>query len=443
MSDEAPIPKNEDTRPRDLIREQAASTASKDPLTALAAEQERPPIVEAPPPFPSMPSLPFQPPVTDDLMAEAARMAVADALKRITINGAPATPSGDGGFDFSIQHREPASETFARINSPPPPAPPTQTLSEQHGTLLGGVVEQPKPVEERMSLSEQHGTLLTGTKEQPPTFSTPQEPLRFPEHQEPYKGPLEQQHGSLLGRNESTDPHKDERGTMMGRERLEGETRGEYMERQKEIREFKKDDATAAAIKNGDTTYFNKGFVPVLFTRGDGLRKILLRIDNSISTVVEGAVGSERTGTLPATNGYYIAGADAPPHPWQVTFRKDGETWQYKVDLASDLYKGFADWTKQTVTGLDAWASASEGYLVLTGTIASGAITAAAVSLGGTTLPARITFAGSPSVQTQFVYQLAYIYAVGDGFKVIQNAHSHLTLVDVCVDGKGALYPIQ
>lgn len=126
---------------------------------------------------------------------------------------------------------------------------------------------------------------------------------------ESYSDQVTREHGE--DRDERRRQREDRRAQrdrfdpMSGR-RQRGETREEYRERKEKIESF--DQKAQEALRNGDTTLLGKGYVPVLFTRADEQRKVLLRLDVTHSTVIEGAQGSERTGSLPAQNAYYLGG---------------------------------------------------------------------------------------------------------------------------------------
>jgi hypothetical protein len=92
----------------------------------------------------------------------------------------------------------------------------------------------------------------------------------------------------------------------MSRRQQRGESREEFRERKEKIESF--DQKAQEALRNGDTTLLGKGYVPVLFSRADEKRKVLLRLDVTHSTVIEGAAGNERAGSLPSDDAYYLGG---------------------------------------------------------------------------------------------------------------------------------------
>lgn len=130
------------------------------------------------------------------------------------------------------------------------------------------------------------------------------------------------------------------------------------------------------------------------------------------------------------------------PHPWQVLLRTtEDEITEYKVELNSNLYSGIGSWDNINITGLDFWTPISEGFLVLFGVVSGGVCTEASIQ-GPQAVPSdRIDFVGEE--QSSFASQIAYLYQdVDGGWVVRQLAFSDLTLVDFCVNGKSAIYPI-
>lgn len=226
-----------------------------------------------------------------------------------------------------------------------------------------------------------------------------------------------------------------------------GEGDKKYTERTNEARLDVMNKEQTAAINNGDSSYFYKGFIPILFTRKDGQRKILARLDNTHSVVVEGAVGNERQGTLPPENGYYEAGGGIlPAHPWQIRLRVTpgsgpSPTYQYLVESASSIYAQIGSFTTAaTASGLNTWASiASDKYVIIEGTVSSGSVTAVETKLVDS-LGDRITQTSGD--QTKFVYPLGYIYFDESVPLVRQTAFHNLTLIDFCWNSKGVVYPI-
>jgi hypothetical protein len=328
MGDDAPIPNNADTRPPDILREQSEKTASKDPVSATGADLPRQgvgtPPPSTPPPFPDFPlqavsQIPTK--TTESVIFEAAKAAVVDVFKNVTINGEPPSSSGMG-FNFSIKNTESVSEAFARMNSPaadlqktiilpPEPVASNQTASQQ----------QPVPVQQNVfDTTPQGGSRLR--LEQKPFDTTPQGGSHLPDSSKESGTPIMKQtaetsridgthkmagggHGGGGGGHKWRD---DDKGDPMGKGRLHGETHTEYDKRQKAIKGIKEDPSAVGAIASGDTSYFYKGAIPVLLTRGDTLRKIKCYLEPSFSGVVEGISAGERPADLPEPSGYYIGG---------------------------------------------------------------------------------------------------------------------------------------
>lgn len=168
----------------------------------------------------------------------------------------------------------------------------------------------------------------------------PQPPNFAPQPTPPESGPRPAEKGENQTRSH-------EPGEYTSHGQMRGETHHEYRERQKMLRELTSDEATAHAIANGDTSYFNKGFIPVVFTRKDGKRRILVNIDNSTSKVVEGAVSGERQGSLPSEDAYYEAGGGGGSSsilPWTPLItpvtNNSGQVTGYKVKLYPATFAG-------------------------------------------------------------------------------------------------------
>ena len=225
-----------------------------------------------------------------------------------------------------------------------------------------------------------------------------------------------------------------------------GEGDKKYTEKTNEARLDTMNKEQTAAVNNGDSSYFYKGFIPILFTRKDGQRKILARLDNTHSAVIEGATGNERQGTLPPENGYYEAGGGGgltPPHPWKITIRtipgSDPPAYEYGIESASRLYSAIESWGDIEVSGLGNWQPVSEGYIVLFGTIDQGVCTEASIQVQNT-ISDRIDLVDD--AQTSFAVELGYMYQNEDTWLVRQNAFHNFTLMGVCTSaGKTALYP--
>lgn len=138
-------------------------------------------------------------------------------------------------------------------------------------------------------------------------------------------------------------------------------------------------------------------------------------------------------------------GGVIPPHPWQVLLRAVPDTdpveYEYRVDLNSTLYSSLGSFSNIAVTGLDFWAPASTGYLYLFGVVSNGVCTEASIQ-GPEAIPSdRIDFVGG--IQNSFSAIIAYLYGDGaGGIAVQQRAFHNFTLINSCVNGNAAIYPI-
>lgn len=231
-----------------------------------------------------------------------------------------------------------------------------------------------------------------------------------------------------------------------------GQRRGEgvraYTERTNEDRLKDMSEEETAAVANGDSSYFYKGFIPILFTRADGNRKILARLDNTHSVVIEGAVGNERQGTLPEDNGYYLAGGGdtVPPHPWKIDIRTNPDnSVDVKVDLNSRVHKGIGTWDQHTVVGLNSWTSFETGYVVVWATIVDGDIEPP-LNIDWAVTNNRVEADGQ-NQPTYAEYRIAYLYYDTSTDpatpKVLQIAHSNLTVIHGCYNGKPVVSFVQ
>ena len=133
------------------------------------------------------------------------------------------------------------------------------------------------------------------------------------------------------------------------------------------------------------------------------------------------------------------------PHPWQIVFRTENDTLQFKVDLNSRLYKNLKDWTEIEVDGLNDWKSASAGFLILFGVIIDGECTEASIQ-GPQEVPSdRIEFLDGPNdskIQNSFATLLGYFYEdENENIVAQQIAFHNFTLMQTCIDGNPALYP--
>ena len=181
-----------------------------------------------------------------------------------------------------------------------------------------------------------------------------------------------------------------------------GEGDKKYTERTNEARLDTMNKEQTAAVNNGDSSYFYKGFIPILFTRKDGQRKILARLDNTHSAVIEGAVGNERQGTLPPENGYYEAGGGGGDSCvglalYTKTVGTTTQVWISAGTVGGELPSGFDPEEGKNIANSgsgDVWAEVNISGS--TGDIVSVSVT------GGASTP--------PNSSTSFRYTLGYYF---------------------------------
>ena len=144
--------------------------------------------------------------------------------------------------------------------------------------------------------------------------------------------------------------------------------------------------------------------------------------------------------SLPASGGVL---SSSLIHPWQILLRvvpeSDPPEYEFKVELNSRLYSGLSSWSNIEITDIGTWKEVSLGYVVLFGVVDGGVCTEASIEIQET-LSDRMDFVDGS--QTSFATQLGYLYQEGDAWIVRQNAFHNFTLVDTCVSGVSAIYPI-
>lgn len=436
---DSPLPDNSDTRPPDLLREQADKIAAKDPVAAV------------PPPSPAMPSVPPPLPSVLDFtpkgaaaLQEIARTAVVDTLKNVTINNVPPVISGNN-INFEVTAKSSAAQQFAVSNglsSPLPPPPPhvphtppaPQAPIGKDGWFSDRLADASQPSSgSREPAMGGNRISDDGVAITPPVGHSAEESRELGTHK---------MAGGANHPGTEADP--------MSGERLKGEMKGQYEARQERVKELKADVGAAAAVANGDTSYFYKGFVPLLVTRGDNKRKILVKLDVSGSGVVEGAVGSEGITTLPPEDAYYMSFPEELGHPWKIYVKNFGTTtpnWRMGIEAHSDVYDGIS-YSKKSVAGLlvdstnqfdPGWRGVTQGFAYLEGTVSSDlSITAINIKYGPD-LGALERVSSSEGKQTKFTYVLGYVWSSGEGtsvkWLVRQEAFRHVTLLPVSVEG--------
>jgi hypothetical protein len=134
-------------------------------------------------------------------------------------------------------------------------------------------------------------------------------------------------------------------------------------------------------------------------------------------------------------------GRGITPHPWQILLRlnEDGDP-EFKVELNSDLYSGLGTWDEVPITGLNTWIAASTGYITLRGTVSSGVVVGAEIIGPLVDLPERVVFSGS--TQTDFSALLGYLSFQDEQLTVRQISYQNFTLINSCINGNPAIYPI-
>jgi hypothetical protein len=129
-------------------------------------------------------------------------------------------------------------------------------------------------------------------------------------------------------------------------------------------------------------------------------------------------------------------------HPWKISLFTENQITKYIVALDSFLYKG-SFYQNVEVDGLDEEKDVQEGYVVLRGDIANGECSNALIEISNTFQRIVSVFDGTQSNQTKFYYRLGYLFKdENDVWIVRQDTFTNLRLLDFCIDGVAALYPI-
>lgn len=457
-----PFPPNRDERQRDVFQDQDDRLDGRRSASEPITDDFNPPEAFEVSPPPPMPSLAFeQPQDIAELAAEAARAAINDALRNMTINGVSPDMSG-GSVSFDVPTEPSASTAFAAMNTEPnitPPLPSTPAIVEMPPMEAPAVPSVPDTVDpasvpptEAIVPEPTEAPAPEATPTTPPEVDTGEgarqegaqpEPPEPPDTQS--QEPPQVEEATPAADEEEGGDQKESKGALTERQR--GEMRGEYEERIKNLKEVMKDEDAAQAIAAGDLSYLNSGYVPVLFTRKDGQRKILVQIDNSFAAVIEGAVSGERVTSLPSESAYYLAGGgeEGSFHPFQIRKQlvpeSDPPVYEVKVESASKIYSGFGSFAETSIVGLDVWTEASVGYVIIEAQVsAEGVVTSQVILWGEASLGDRITF--SEETQTAYRFPIAYLYFEESSLKIRQLSFTDKTLVTICVDGKNAIYPI-
>jgi len=442
-STSGPIPPSKDDRGRDILSEQKGRQ-DQDAIGGTQLPPEPLPSPEIQEIAPPLPPIDFNIAGLDlESTKEIARQTMVDIIKNVTINGQG--PSVDGSsITFNISQEQSASESFGNA------AQAARNAARQNGSDVGFDDAQTARDAARqegadISFNDAQAARDDARKRGADIDSDDAQVARDEAREgrssaRAYKSAEEEREA----RKES-DPNFDRESHI----RQKGETPTEFRERQEQLKQERAEKAQReeqlSRVRTGDFTEMPSGIIPVRLTRADGEKKILALVATDFVGVVDGATLGDRTATLPSEDSYYEAGGGggAPNHPWAVTIRKDteSETYQYKVDYNSTLYKGLGSFDNIAVTGLDSWATASVGYLYLFGVVNFGICTAASIQ-GPEEIPSnRIDF--TDDNQTSFSALIAYLYDDGNGgIAVQQRAFHDFTLVDLCVNGGPTIYPI-
>ena len=227
----------------------------------------------------------------------------------------------------------------------------------------------------------------------------------------------------------------EDRFDPMSKRRQEGESRKEHKERKELILGF--DQQAQEALRNGDTTLLGKGYVPVLFSRADDNRKVLLRLDVTHSTVIEGAQSNERQGTLPSEDAYYLGGGGGGGGCFgfglEVRTVEDSDPPQYEVwanpcTINGDLPPGFDNSEGRIIAGSgsgNVWAEVNVSQT--TGDVVSVAVD------GGSSTPANS--------DTAYYYTLGNYSFSGTGTPTVTNYGCGSVDVRVCRNWFAAVSP--
>jgi hypothetical protein len=497
-STSGPTPPNVDDRKTDIIAEQSenqrldAIGGTESPPTPSQPQQILPPPQVAPQ-LPVIPSFDFSvnSSATEDTR-EIARQATLDVIKNVTINGQG--PSIDGSsISFNVSQGAPASEIFSFqgiVEVRPQPisannitdvtvAPPARTSEP---STQAARPQAPQDTETRGVNSVDFGTggnekfgqqayanLSDYTTFGKPSQETQERPSRLDDPDFGSSAPLYQSPPSSLDDpdfgtsdlDETDDTYqraqaarraKRESHPDFDREsdvRQKFERHSEFKERQEALKEERAERLKLAEekasflkrAKEGSIGETPSGMVPVALTRADGARKVLAYFASEFVGVVEGAESGERTTSLPSDDSYYEAG-DPTIHPFKIYRRVEGGVKEVKVESASSVYSGFGSFATTAITGLDSWTNAVQGYVIVVAEVsAGGTVTSQEILWGEASLGTRVTF--EEDIQTAYRFPIAYLYFDGGALKIRQLALTDKTLVTVCVDGKGAVYPIS
>ena len=384
-STSGPIPPAQDTRSSNIIAEQIARMDQE----AIGGSQF-PPRVE---PLPPIPEPQYITPLPDT--REIARQAVVDTLKKVTIDGQGPVIEGSS-ISFNTARRSTASEDFGTMGNANfnQPYLPSRLDDPNFGSKAGGSDFEILQRTSRLNDSD------FGTRKGMEDNSTRDAYAAAEARREERK---------------KSDPDFDRTSDI----RQKGETMDEYKTR----------------LDGFETEQRAAGPIAVSLNRADGQGKVFALFKSESS--------KEGEPDLP-TSEYYVGGGsgDASIHPFKIYSRVDSETLQVKVESASSVYSGFGSFSTTAITGLDSWTSAAQGYVIVEAQVsAGGTVTSQAILWGQDSLGTRIIF--EEDTQTGYKFPIAYLYFVDTALQIRQLSFTDKTLVTVCVDGKGAVYPIS
>jgi len=423
-----PVPTKEDVNPLNFIdgknSEEIVNEASSilREIPTVAPNLSEPAFPYNPPPLPAL--LPNYAIDSIDAIAEIGRQAALDVIKNLTINGQQ--PSINGlNVSFEIEKEKTASEVFA-----------LQNLRDQNTATLFDFqpfrreFEQPATINEETPNPNILQTTETSRVQRPPQEIAPTQDT---------SNITQIQNNTTLIQNELEGIQQD--GNLKNSEITEIDLKliepKDPEEEQKIFNETQSAEEKQSTKQVGDSSYEHGSNIVVLLKRADGQRKIITVLDDKYAGVIEGGTP---TAFLPPTDSYYVAGDDSE-HPWKIELRRNNSgSYEFRVNLNSNLYSSLGSFSSVVVSGLGVWNGAGVGFILLNGSVSNGICSFANV-VGPTILSQRISFSGKN--QTAFSTKLGYIYSSGSGtLSVIQNAHHDFTLIETCVDGKPAIYPI-
>jgi hypothetical protein len=319
------VPDNQDTRDRDILAEQQINRAAKDPQSF---DTQRP-VTQTPAEGSFFVGYGMEQPSpflrgefnTSDFsssgLEDAVRGAVTSELKKLTINGQSPEPSAGGGLSFTVTPQLKASEQFALFNN---------LNVSQNPQYINSLSDSPSNTTQGSEPPKQTAPTPTPSSEGDPPSRNSGAKVESSDSTGGESAKVEAQARTTNTNLQTVKamrdaPIKEQLKYFDTRRRMQGETREEFKARREEIRDLKKSGEFSNvidAIKNGDTSYFYKGFIPLYCKRADGERSVLVRLDNSLCTVIKGAQSGERDGDLPAEDSYFLSGDIPTGDPYDL-----------------------------------------------------------------------------------------------------------------------------